>query len=417
MKLFLLVFKNLRRNKVRSMLTALAVMLLVAIFSMIATVINFIEEFTSEKSRDIRLLVTERYRIPSRFDYAFVDQIIRPGGTLNNQLSQIHGFHADKCTVWQFVAFTLDPELKDKEKSFLAIATIPEKVPEMMQVELKGVKPEVCQKMVQLMKNPPSELPNIGLLMGSELLKKLKLHVGDKIEPLSVSHQEGTGTHAHIKMKFEIIGMIPPESPWSAFTLMDHEYLARELKRTKNQDDGKVNIALLMVDDQASANQVSQAIEGNFRELKCETFSAAIQRFLEPQKDFFNGLKYFVAPAIVIVITVIVANAISITVRERNTEMAVLKILGFSRRQILALVLGEGVVVGILGGLVGGGLTHTITHLVGGLRIGDGAPFFVSPKAWWWGPALGAITALVAGLIPAWNACRIKVSEVFARVA
>src|SRR5262249_51233496 len=104
-------------------------------------------------------------------------------------------------------------------------------------------------------------------------------------------------------------------------------------------------------------------------------------------------------------------------VRERTAEMAILKILGFRQGQILALVLSEGALIGAVGGLIGGGLTQAIVALSGGIDFGVGNPFFVSRHAWWWGPALGATTALLGGLVPAWNACKIRVSEVFARVA
>ena len=51
-------------------------------------------------------------------------------------------------------------------------------------------------------------------------------------------------------------------------------------------------------------------------------------------------------PAILAVMTMILANTFSLTVRERQKEMAVLKVLGFSARRILTLVLGEAALVG-----------------------------------------------------------------------
>ena len=48
--------------------------------------------------------------------------------------------------------------------------------------------------------------------------------------------------------------------------------------------------------------------------------------------------------------SLVVANAISISVRERRTEMAVLKVLGFQPRHVMLLVLGEALLVGFLAG-------------------------------------------------------------------
>jgi putative ABC transport system permease protein len=116
---------------------------------------------------------------------------------------------------------------------------------------------------------------------------------------------------------------------------------------------------------------------------------------------------------------VIVANAVGITVRERQTEMAVLKVLGFRPSQIVLLVLGEGLVLGILGGVFGAGLTYgLVNQVVGGFRIPIGffPVFFVPVHVFWWGPTLGAATAVLGGIIPAWFAGRVKVAEVFAKV-
>ena len=62
-------------------------------------------------------------------------------------------------------------------------------------------------------------------------------------------------------------------------------------------------------------------------------------------------MRWFLAPACIIVLALVLANAISISVRERRTELAVMKVLGFRPRQIVLLVLGESVLLGLLSGL------------------------------------------------------------------
>ena len=41
--------------------------------------------------------------------------------------------------------------------------------------------------------------------------------------------------------------------------------------------------------------------------------------------------------------------------------------------------------------------------------------FLVPLAALWWGPVLGAATALLGSVAPAWSACRVQVAAVFAR--
>ncbi|MGE3808736.1 MAG: ABC transporter permease [Gemmataceae bacterium] len=413
MKLFLLTLKNLKRNPPRTAITALAMILLVALFCMIATVIRFLDNFTQEKTSDIRLIITDRFRIPSRFDRSFVDKVTREGYELNALLEEIPGFHSDRFTVWAFTGFTLDPQMKDKDQMFFVVATEPEKIP----VITEGLR-DFDVNMIPLVEQPPrSRLPKIGMIMGEVRMEKLGKRVGDVFKARSFTHHSGK-TGLPIEMEFEIVGTLARRSRWAQGAFMDIAYLRRVLEEHNNVDKDTVNLGWLLVDDQESAAAVSRTIEDYMRDVRCETLSAAVSRFMEPLKDFFWGLKFVVAPAIFITMVVIVSNAVGMTVRERTQEMAVLKVLGFSQTRILVLVLAECVLVGTIAGLVGGAGTREAIRLYGGITMGEGdPPFFVSVHAWWWGPVIGASVSFLGGLWPAWNACQVKVSQVFARVA
>src|ERR1051325_10244330 len=108
MKLFKLILKNLARNKLRTSLTALAIFSLIAIFTLIATVISFLNAQMTDQTKDVLSLISDRYRIPSRFDRKYIDDIAKPGGFLNSQLNTVDGFHEDLANLWHFVVMTLD---------------------------------------------------------------------------------------------------------------------------------------------------------------------------------------------------------------------------------------------------------------------------------------------------------------------
>jgi putative ABC transport system permease protein len=100
--------------------------------------------------------------------------------------------------------------------------------------------------------------------------------------------------------------------------------------------------------------------------------------------------------------------------------MAVMKVLGFRPGQILALVLGEAVLIGAVSGGVSSWLTYYLMNGVAGgipLQIAFFPRFFVPAAAFWWGPVVGSVTAVIGSFMPAWTARSVKVSEVFARVA
>jgi putative ABC transport system permease protein len=256
--------------------------------------------------------------------------------------------------------------------------------------------------------------------MGPDRLKKIGKRVGDVFTARSISHREGTAEGKPIELQFEIVAELPADSRWTQGAFMDYEYLDRVLKEKKCDLDGKIMLGWLKTDDLKSAEQVNGVIDRNIRDIKSELGSTAVGRFLDGYKDLLWGVKYLLIPAIVVVMVVIVANAISISVRERLAEMAVLKVLGFRPYQILTLVLSEGVIIGGLAGFLSAGLIYVfINQVVGGIKIPFAffPVFFVPAQVFWWGPALGAATAVLGALVPAWNARSVKPSHVFAKVA
>jgi putative ABC transport system permease protein len=113
----------------------------------------------------------------------------------------------------------------------------------------------------------------------------------------------------------------------------------------------------------------------------------------------------------------LISNAISLNVHERIKEMAVLKVLGFQPWQLLVLVLGEGMLIGLLSGLVAGTMMFAILNLVfGGVPLPGSQPFPIPAKCIVWGVSVGSVTALIGSIMPAWTARKVKAAEMLARV-
>src|SRR5262249_34700761 len=66
MKFLLLIFKNLRRNLLRTTLTSLAIMVLVFVVTLIWSVLSGLYRYTREQSGEQKLIVTEKWQIPSQ---------------------------------------------------------------------------------------------------------------------------------------------------------------------------------------------------------------------------------------------------------------------------------------------------------------------------------------------------------------
>ena len=153
--------------------------------------------------------------------------------------------------------------------------------------------------------------------------------------------------------------------------------------------------------------------------VKFETSSTGIGGFLEAWRDIIWAMRTLMAPACMAVLSLVISNAISISVRERQMEFAVMKVLGFRPGQIEAMVLVEAMIIGVVFGFLSAALTYgAVNGIWGGLpfRIAFFPKFAVPIEALWWGPAMGAATALLGSFGPARSARNVRVSDVFARV-
>jgi putative ABC transport system permease protein len=188
--------------------------------------------------------------------------------------------------------------------------------------------------------------------------------------------------------------------------------------------DKTLNLMWLRVPDTATFNKVSSQImhspSNQGPAVKCETASSGIASFFDSYRDLLWGARWLLVPAILGTMSLVIANAIGISVRERRTEMAVLKVLGFGPNQVMVLVLGEALLIGCGCGLLSAAATYVvINNVMGGIRLPLGffAAFKIPWEALWWGPMIGGLTALAGSFLPAWSVRSVKVSEVFSKVA
>jgi putative ABC transport system permease protein len=119
----------------------------------------------------------------------------------------------------------------------------------------------------------------------------------------------------------------------------------------------------------------------------------------------------------------VIGITLTISVRERWTEMAVLKVLGFQPWQVMGMIVGEAVLIGVYGGLLSTWSVYFLPRVISKLTHAIGVKFaffdnFKSPtEILIYGPLLGIAVGLLGAALPSWNARKVKVSEVFAQVA
>jgi putative ABC transport system permease protein len=111
----------------------------------------------------------------------------------------------------------------------------------------------------------------------------------------------------------------------------------------------------------------------------------------------------------------VTGNTMAIAVRERTSELAVLKAVGYSDRFVLGIVLAESIFLAVLGG--GLGLAGAKAFTLGGDPTGGMLPvFYIPPASLLLGVALAVAVGLVGGLIPAVSAMRLRVIDALRQI-
>lgn len=379
-----LLVRSLGRNKTRTSLTGLAVIVLVAIYTLATTVTDTVNQMLRAYSSQTRLIVREKWVMPSVFPVRYISQIADVPGV-------------EDWTVWHFYAGTLD----NAGHNGAGIATRIDNLVR-MHSGLETLDPKLLTAM-QRQKD--------GALVGRWILQQMNWKVGQRFTMNSF-------THLGKNLQFTIVGELPSEL-WARNFFFREDYY-----QEATQDKETVNIVWLRVADDTTGKRVSADVERLFAKspakLRVETESAGAGRFIGRIGTIVNVIN-FVVSILLIDMVVVLSNSISMTVRERRRELAIFKILGFRPWFLLVMVVGEAMLVGAAGGLLGAGCTYLLSLLnsLGRLpvRIDFLLQFPIPPKFVLHGLVIGALVAFLGSIVPALHARRVHVVEAFSNVS
>jgi len=237
-----------------------------------------------------------------------------------------------------------------------------------------------------------------------------------------------------VEFEFKIVGAFPSNSPLGMAAAMRYDYLASKLDEYQAKTgkphpaaDRSVNLIWVRMPSKEAYQQLAAIVNDpatfNAPAVKMETFSAAVQSFMDPLKDIFWGMKFIIMPAVVVIMCLVIGITITIGVRDRWAEMAVLKVLGFQPWQVMGMIVSEAVLIGVYGGMLSTWTVYFLPRVISAANKAAGGEFkffdsFKSPEEILiYGPVLGILVGLVGSALPSLSARRVKVSEVFAQVA
>jgi putative ABC transport system permease protein len=180
---------------------------------------------------------------------------------------------------------------------------------------------------------------------------------------------------------------------------------------------GNVGWYVIRINDPAKAPEIAERIDAqfanSFAETKTTTEKAFLGAFAKQIGDIGLIIRGIVT-AVFFTILLVAANTMAQSVRERTSELAVLKTVGFPDALILGLVLAESCAIAVLGGGLGLGLAWLFTQ--GGDPTNGLLPSFYLPGADLVRGGFFAVgLGVVAGIMPAVQAMRLRIVEALRR--
>jgi putative ABC transport system permease protein len=382
MKFLPLIWSNLRRKRVRTAFTLLSILVAFLMFGYLVAVSNAFDIGVQIAGVD-RLVLTNKVSIILPLPISYLERIEAvPGVKDVAHANWFGGIYQDPKNF--FAQMAVDPERylrlypefqlpEDQKKAWLADRT--------------------------------------GAICGKYLADRYHWKIGDRI-PLVAPWMRKDGSS---NWEFTLDGIYTGATPTTDTTQFLFHYKYFDESRVRGH--GEVGWYIIRISPPDQAPQIASRIDALFansdRETKTSTEKAFMQGFAK-QVGNIGAIITSILSVVFFVILLVAGNTMMQSVRERITELAVLKTLGYPNGLILTLVLAESLVMAALGGLLGLGLAWLLISR--GDPTGGALPIFLMPK---WSTALGllfiVLLGLATGTIPALQAMRLRVVQALRR--
>ena len=243
-----------------------------------------------------------------------------------------------------------------------------------------------------------------GAIADTELAKKYGWKLGDKIIL--------QGDIYPIKLELTLRGIFIAKLPNNSL-YFNEKYVEEGVPFAK----GAAGFYGILVDSPQHVDQVSHDVDAMFANAPEPTRTETEKAFGLSFLAMLGNVKAFIliiASAAVFTILLVSGNTMAMSIRERTREVAVLKTMGFTRRVILGLFIGESTAVGLIGGVLG--TLFALLLITGGTKApGAGNLFVIAQHAWKFTAPTAIGVAILAGFlssaIPAYGASKTGIVE------
>ena len=192
------------------------------------------------------------------------------------------------------------------------------------------------------------------------------------------------------------------------------DYINEWLKKKFPRRTDQIGTFVIEVSDPARVADIAKAIDAEFKNSLAETLTESEKSF---QLGFISQMEQIILTirivsfVVIFIIMAVVANTMAMTARERLTEYATLKALGFGPGFVAALIFGEALMLSLIGGGLGILLTFPIAKGVGIIASAVFAVFKVSQATVLMQLACALVVGVAASLVPGWRSARVKIVD------
>ena len=378
MRLSKFVRKNAFRNKRRSFLTILSIAFPLLLLSFLLSLWRafYGNDLRSEQSNQ-RLIVRHKVSLTNLLPMSYEEKIRAiPGVSHVVPMAWFNGSYKDQKPENFFARFGTDPS------------------------EFFDVYPELSIAPDQL---AAWKKDRAGAVCDETLAKKYGWKLGDRIVI--------QGDIYPIQLELNLDGIFHASLPNNAL-YFNWKYVEEGVSFA----NGQAGLYSVMVDSPKDVDPASKAINAAFdnapEPVKAETEKAFGLDFV----NTLGNVKAFIliiSSAAVLTILLVSGNTMAMSIRERTREVAVLKTLGFERKTILGLFVGEAVAISLIGGILG--TLIAVVPLFIASQSPQGTVFLVALREWRftapvaWGVAI--LAGFLSSAIPAYGASRTGIVE------
>jgi putative ABC transport system permease protein len=251
-----------------------------------------------------------------------------------------------------------------------------------------------------------------GAIVGVDTARRFGWKIGDRLPLQATIWQPVTGG---LTWTFNISGIYDADSDVDKTQFFFRYDYFDENRRAGIR--GNISWIYVKIADPAHAADMAARIDGMFansaNETKTATEKAILQSFAKQIGDI-GAILIAVLAAVLFTILLVCANTMAQAVRERTSEIAVLKTLGFSGPVVLTLVLTESVLIAVIGGALG--LAVAWLFVQGGDPTKGMLPIFMlRGQDLLAGAGLVLTLGLLSGLLPAVNAMQLRITDALRR--